>query len=132
MQTGCFSNNSVKHSKVMKPNSLTLVSNHSSATYTFFETFVFFFLKIYLPYLDVIFYIFVVYLLYHIRLIRLSGDTELNPGPKRSSFKYFSICNTIYSRVDIRNYHFDITIISESYVNSDTSSSNDHFEYTCL
>ena len=29
-----------------------------------------------------IFSIFIVYLLYHIRLIRLSGDIELNPGPK--------------------------------------------------
>ena len=37
--------------------------------------------------------IFVVYLLYHIRLIRLSGDIELNPGPKPSSFKCFSICH---------------------------------------
>ena len=92
METGYFSNFSVKHSKVIKPNSLTLVSIHSSATYTFFETFVVFFEDLFTIFRR----IFVVYLLYHIRLIRLSGDTELNPGPKRSSFKYFSICNSIY------------------------------------
>ena len=63
--------------------------------YTFFETCVlfnniFFIIRHYFSY---IFSIFVVYLLYHIRLIRLSGDIELNPGSKPSSFKCFSICH---------------------------------------
>ena len=40
-----------------------------------------------------IFSIFIVYILYYIRLIRLSGDIEVNPGPKPSSFKNFSICH---------------------------------------
>ena len=61
--------------------------------YTFFKTFVLlndisFIIRHYFSY---IFSIFVVYLLYHIRLIRLKGNTELNPGPKQSSFKCFSI-----------------------------------------
>ena len=40
-----------------------------------------------------IFSIFIIHLLYYIRLIRLSGDIELNPGPKPNSFKNFSICH---------------------------------------
>ena len=62
---------------------------------TFFETCVLFkgIFIIITRYFSYIFSIFVVYLLYHIRLIRLSGDIELNPGPKPSSFKYFSICH---------------------------------------
>ena len=63
--------------------------------YTFFKTCVifndiFFIIRLYVSY---IFSIFVVYLLYHIRLIRLSSDIELYPGPKPSSFKCFSKCH---------------------------------------
>ena len=86
-----------------------------------------------------IFSIFTIYLLYYIRLIRLSGDIELNPGPKPSSFKNFSIChwnlNTITShdflKVKLLSAHntlqkFDIICISESYLNSDILSSDDN------
>ena len=86
-----------------------------------------------------IFSIFVVYLLYHIRLIRLSGDMELNPGPKPSSFKYLSIChwnlNSIASHDFLKvklltaynvMHKFYIICISESYLNSDTSSNDDN------
>ena len=89
-------------------------------------------------YFSYIFSIFVVYLLHHIRLIRPSGNTELSPGPKPSSFKYFSIChwnlNSITSHDFLKvklltaynvMHKFDIICICESYLNSDTSPSDD-------
>ena len=115
IEIGYFSN----FSKVVKANTLTLFSIHyfksflilflsfcfyytvmkfimilfSIAIYTFFETCVLlndicFIIRHYFKY---IFSIFVLYLLHHIRLIRVSSDIELNPGPKPSSFKCFSI-----------------------------------------
>ena len=120
MEIGYFSNFSVKHLKVIKANALALISIHyfklflasflsfhfyytamkfimmlfSIPIYTFFETRVPFndISFIIRQYFSYIFSIFVVYLLYHIRSNRLSGDIELNPGPKPSSFKCFSIC----------------------------------------
>ena len=90
-------------------------------------------------YFSYIFSIFVVYLLYHIRLIRLSGSIELNPGPKPSSFKFFSIChwnlNSITSHDFLRvklltaynvMHKFEIICLSESYHYSDTSSNVDN------
>ena len=109
--------------------------------YTLFETCVLFddIFFIIRHYFSNIFSIFVVYLLYHIRLLRLSGDIELNPGPKPSSFKCFSIChcnlNSItshdFSKVKLSTaynvmHKFDIICISESYLNSDTLSSDDN------
>ena len=94
---------------------------------------IFFIIRHYVSYT---FIIFVVYLLYHIRLIRLSSDIELNPGPKTSSFKCFSICHwnlhsiTSHDFLKVKlltayNMHkFDIICISESYLNSDISSSD--------
>ena len=121
MEIEHFSSFSIKHLKVMKSNALTLFSIHffksilisflsfcfyykimkftimlfSIAIYTFLKTCflfndMFFIIKHYVLY---IFSKFVVCLLYHIRLIRLSSDIELNPGPKLSSFKYFSLCH---------------------------------------
>ena len=120
METRYLSNFPIKHMKVIKANALIFLSIHyfksflisflsfcfyytvmrfimlfSIPIYTFFETYVlfndiFFIIRHYFSY---IFSIFLVYLLYHIRLIRLSGDIELNPGPKPSSFKCFSICH---------------------------------------
>ena len=115
MEIGYFS---VKHLKVIKANALTLISIHyfksfltsflsfrfyytvmkfirmlfSIPIFTFFETLVLFndisfIIRYYFSY---IFSIFIAYLLHHIRLIRLSGDTELNPGPKPSFFKCLS------------------------------------------
>ena len=109
--------------------------------YTFFETRVLFndISFIIRHYFSYIFSIFVVYLLYHIRLIRLSGDIELNPGPKPSSFKCFSIChwnlNSITSHDFLKvklltaynvMHKFDIICISESYLNSGTWSNDDN------
>ena len=100
--------------------------------YTFFETCVLlndisFIIRHYFSY---IFSIFVAYLLYHIRLIRLSGDIELNPGPKPSSFKCFSICHWNLNSITSHDFlkvklltaynvihKFDIICISESYLN---------------
>ena len=162
-----FRNISVKHLKVIKANALTLISIHyfksflssllsfcfyytvmkfimmffSIPIYTFFETRVLFndISFIIRHYFSYIFSIFVVYLLYHIRLIRLSGDIELNPGPKPSSFKCFSIChwnlNSITSHDFLKvklltaynvMHKFDIICISESYLNSDTSSNDNN------
>ena len=70
-------------------------------------------------------------------LIRLSCDIELNPGPKPSSFKCFSICHRNLNSITphdllkvklLTAYNvipkFDIICISESYLNSDTSSND--------
>ena len=116
--------------------------------YTFFKTCVlfnaiFFIIRHFLY----IFSIFVVYLLYHIRLIRLRGDIELNPGPKPSLFKCLSIChwnlNSIISHDFLKvklltaynvTHKFDNICISESYHNSNTSSSDENLNIpgSCL
>ena len=90
-------------------------------------------------YFSYILSIFVVYLLYHVRLIRLSSDIEVNPGPKPSSFKNFSICHWNLNSISSHDFlkvklltaynalqKFDIVCISESYLNSEISSSNDN------
>ena len=162
-----FRNISVKHLKVIKANALTLISIHyfksflasflsfcfcytvmkfimmlfSITIYTFFETRllfndIYFIIRHNFSY---IFSIFVVYLLYHIRSIRLSGDIELNPDPKPSSFKCFLIChwnlNSITSQDCVKvklltgynvMHKFDIICIFESYLNSDTLSNDDN------
>ena len=78
-------------------------------------------------------------MLYYIRLIRLSGDIELNPGPKPSSFKNFSIYHWNWNSITSHDFlkvkllsaynalqKFDIICISESYLNSDILSSDDN------
>ena len=109
----------------------------SVLVYMHFETC--FFLKRYIYHNYTLFFIyfsiFVVYLLYHIKLISLSGDIELNPGLKPSSFKYFSVCHWELNSITPHDFlklltaynvmhKFDIICISESYFNSDTSSSD--------
>ena len=167
MEIGYFSNFPIKHLKVIKANALTLISIHyfksfltsfllfcfyytvmkfimmffSTPIYTFCETRVLFndISFIIRHYFSYIFSIFIVYLLYHIRLIDLSGDIELNPGPKPSSFKHFSICHWNLNRITSHDflkvklltaysvmYKFDIICISESYFNSDTSSNDNN------
>ena len=106
MEIGYFSNFSIKHLKVIKAKALTFMSIHyfksflisflsfcfyyavmkfimmlfSIPIYTLLETRVLFNDKSFIMrhYFSYIFSIFVVYLLYHVRLIRLSGDMELN------------------------------------------------------
>ena len=157
MEIGYFSNFSIKHLKVIKAHALTLISIHyfksfltsffsfcfyytvmkfimmlfSIPIYTFFETRVLF--------NDISFSIYVVYLLHHIRLVKLSGDIELNPGPKPSSFKCFAISHgnlnsiTSHDFLEVKlltaynvMHKFDITCISQSYLNLDTSSNDDN------
>ena len=85
-----------------------------------------------------ILHIFTVYLLYHTRLIRVSDDIELNPGPKPSSFQNFSICHWNLNSITSHDFlkvkllsaynilhNFDIICISESYLNSETVSNDD-------
>ena len=90
-----------------------------------------------------IFSIFIIYLLYYIRFFRLSGDIELNPGPKPNSFKNFSICHWNLSSITSHKFlkvkllsaynaiqKFDIICISESYLNSDILSSDEKLNIT--
>ena len=64
-------------------------------------------------------------------IIRLSGDIEENPGPKRNSNQSFSICHRNLNSVTAHNYlkvsllrayislhNFDIVCISETYLDS--------------
>ena len=113
----------------------------SISIFTFFETCVLFndISFIIRHYFSYIFSIFVVYPLYHNRFIRLSGNIELNPGPKPSSFKCFSIChwnlNSITSHDFLKvtlltaynvMHKFDVICIFKSYLNSDTSSNDNN------
>ena len=122
MEIGYFSNFSIKHLKLIKANALNLFSIHyfksfliSFLSFCFYYTIIKFIMKmmffrvliytcfetcvlfkhIFRRYFSYIFSIFVVYLLYHVRLISPSVDTELNPGPKPSFLKHFSICHAM-------------------------------------
>ena len=106
--------------------------------YTFFELCVLFndISFIIRHYFSCIFSIFVLYLLYHIRLIKLSGDIELNPGLKPISLKCYSCdlnsiaCHDFLKVKLLAAYNvmhkFDILYISESYLNSETLSNDDN------
>ena len=67
----------------------------------------------------------------YILLITLSGDVELNPGPKRNAAQTLSICHWNLSSICAHNFaklsllrahvsvhKFDITCLSETYVHS--------------
>ena len=67
-------------------------------------------------------------------LILLSGDIETNPGPKPISGQSFSICHWNLNSISAHNYtkislltayvlayNFDIICLSETYLNSETS-----------
>ena len=72
-------------------------------------------------------------------LLRLSGDIELNPGPKPNSCKSFSICHWNLNSITSHNFikvslltaynsihKFDIICPSETYLNSETLSNNEN------
>ena len=72
-------------------------------------------------------------------LLRLSGDIELNPGPKPNSCKSFSICHWNLNSITSHNFikvslltaynsihKFDIICLSETYLNSETLSNNEN------
>lgn len=88
-----------------------------------------------------IFFLFILYNWYRLRIISLSGDVELNPGPKPSSYKSFSIChwnlNSITShkflKVNLLTaynalHNFDIICISETFLNSETLQNDNNLD----
>ena len=73
--------------------------------------------------------------------VKLSGDVEENPGPKPSSSQNFSICRWNLNSISAHNYvklsllraylstqKFDVICISETYLNSDTSTVDENLE----
>ena len=75
--------------------------------------------------------------------VKLSGDVEENPGPKPSSSQSFSICHWNLNSISAHNYmklsllraylsthKFDVICISETYLNSDTSTVDENLEMT--
>ena len=74
-------------------------------------------------------------------LILLSGDIETNPGPKPISGQSFSICHWNLNSISPHNYtkislltayvlvhDFDIICLSETYLNSETSTDDQNLE----
>ena len=71
----------------------------------------------------------------------LGGDVELNPGPKQSSINAFSICHWNLNSLSVHNYakifllkayiaicSLDIICISETYLDSNTSTDDNNLE----
>ena len=74
-------------------------------------------------------------------LLLLSGDVELNPGPKQSSINAFSICHWNLNSLSAHNYakifllkayiaihRFDIICISETYLDFNTSPDDNNLD----
>ena len=74
-------------------------------------------------------------------VLKLSGGVEENPGPKSSSSQSFSICHWNLNSISAHNYmklsllraylsthKFDVICISETYLNSDTSTVDENLE----
>ena len=74
-------------------------------------------------------------------LISLSGDVELNPGPKRVSISNISICHWNVNSISAHNYtklfliktymsihKFDMTCLLKTYLDSSTTSDDDNLE----
>ena len=74
-------------------------------------------------------------------IIRLSGDIEENPSPKRNSNQSFSICHWNLNSITARNYlkvsllggyislqNFDVVCISETYLDSTTALDDENLE----
>ena len=74
-------------------------------------------------------------------LLLLSGDVELNPGPKHNYSNAFSICHLNLNSISAHNYakvflfkayiavhKFDIICISETYLDSSTPSNDSNLE----
>ena len=73
--------------------------------------------------------------------MKLSGDVEENPAPAPSSSQSFSICHwslnsisagnyikLLHLRAYVSTYKFDVICISETYLNSDTSTADENLE----
>ena len=94
------------------------------------------------------FYVICIYLLsvkwlYRIFLILLSGDVEINPGPKRNTDETFSICHWNLNSLLAYNYNklfllrayiavhkFDVICLSETYLDSTVASDDENLEIT--
>ena len=81
--------------------------------------------------------------LYKIFLILLSGDVEINPGPRRNTDETFSICHWNLNSLLAYNYNklfllrayiavhkFDVICLSETYLDSTVASDKENFEIT--
>ena len=74
-------------------------------------------------------------------MISLSGDVEVNPGPRTKVNNTFSVCRWNLNSTSAHNYskvsllkayltvhHFDIVCSSETYLGSNTAPDNNNFE----
>ena len=74
-------------------------------------------------------------------MILLSGDVEINPGPRHNSGEFFSICHWNINSVSAYNYtklfslkpfiavhRFDIICLSETYLDSSVAPDDDNLE----
>ena len=81
--------------------------------------------------------------LYKIFLILLSGDVEINPGPRRNTDETFSICHWNLNSLLAYNYNklfllrayiavhkFDVICLSETYLDSTVASDDGNLEIT--
>ena len=71
----------------------------------------------------------------------LSGDIEINPGPKSSSGECFSICHWNLNSISAQSYtkvslltaynlthNFDVICVSETFLNSETAANDPDLE----
>ena len=81
--------------------------------------------------------------LYRIFLVLLSGNVEINPGPRRSTDETFSICHWNLNSLPAYHYNklfllractavykFDVICFSETYLDSTVASANENLELT--
>ena len=74
-------------------------------------------------------------------VLKVSGGVEENPGPKPSSSQSFSICHCDLNSISAHNYiklsllrayvstyKYDVICISETYLDSDTSTADENLE----
>ena len=83
------------------------------------------------------------YIWLSLTIIRLSGDIEEKPGPKRNSNQSFSICHWNLNSITAHNYlkvsllrayislhNFDVVCISETYLDSITALDEENLHIT--
>ena len=81
--------------------------------------------------------------LYRIFLVLLSGNVEINPGPRRSTDETFSICHWNLNSLPAYDYNklfllraytavykFDVICLSETYVDATVASDDENLEVT--
>ena len=81
------------------------------------------------------------YLAWHISIILLSGNIEINSGPKSSSRECFSICHWNLNSISVQSYtkvslltaynlihNFDIICVWETLLNSETATNDANLE----